>query len=296
MWRSSRPSTRSAPPSTTGKRSREPGADGRVVFGDRPGPVEVGLVELRGPLLAAALAAADRAGVELAGDELAVRVRAVGRWPGRVCVRDLVGGIVRPDRRTASACGSRIGASSGPSWLGQTTSSSGSDRPQVAQRVVNGSPTATFRLVWPCGDAPIAWNAASRWRRSGGRRTSSARSRVSGVDSRLTARRWRSTAARPTQPPRPARSRTTSPGFVMALDPGRDEARRRRRRQPIEERQGEARLRSKEARPAIASLPAQSVRRPRMPRASDRADTPRRVVALGRPARRAETERAARMP
>ena len=76
----------------------------------------------------------------------------------------------------------------------------------------------------------MPWNAASRWRTSGGRSTTSASIRVSGLDSSEIARRWRSTAARATQPPRPNRSATTSPGARVELDPGRDEGRRRRRR------------------------------------------------------------------
>ena len=66
----------------------------------------------------------------------------------------------------------------------------------------------------PRGEAAIPWNAASRWRTSGGRRTTSASIRESGLDSIETVRRCRSTAARATQPPRPNRSATTSPGPV----------------------------------------------------------------------------------
>ena len=40
-------------------------------------------------------------------------------------------------------------------------SSATSIRSQVAQRVPNRSPIATFRLDWPRGEALIAWNAAS---------------------------------------------------------------------------------------------------------------------------------------
>ena len=103
--------------------------------------------------------------------------------------------------------------SSSPSpWASQMNSSTTALRPHVGQRVAKVSPIDTRRLDWPRGAAPRAWNAASRWRTSGGRRTISARSRVSGLDSIDTARRWRSTAARATQPPRPCRSTTTSPG------------------------------------------------------------------------------------
>ncbi len=91
-------------------------------------------------------------------------------------------------------------------------SSTTATRPQVAQRVANSSPIEIFRLDSWRGAAAIAWIAASRWRTSGGRRTISASRRVSGLDSIVTARRCRSTAARATQPPRPWRSTTTSPG------------------------------------------------------------------------------------
>ncbi len=91
------------------------------------------------------------------------------------------------------------------------TSSATRVRPQVAQRVANRSPIDTLRLDSRRGEAAIPWNAASRWRTSGGRRTTSASMRASGVDSSDTARRWRSRAARATQPPRPNRSTTTSP-------------------------------------------------------------------------------------
>ena len=96
------------------------------------------------------------------------------------------------------------------------TSSTTSIRPQVAQRVANRSPIETLRLDSRRGEAASPWNAASRWRTSGGRRTTSASIRVSGLDSSETARRWRSTAARATQPPRPNRSATTSPGPVWS--------------------------------------------------------------------------------
>ena len=92
-------------------------------------------------------------------------------------------------------------------------SSMTSVRAQVAQRVAYRSPSETFRLDSRRGDAAIPWNAASRWRTSGGRSTTSASTRVSGLDSREIARRCRSTAARATQPPRPKRSATTSPAL-----------------------------------------------------------------------------------
>ncbi len=89
-------------------------------------------------------------------------------------------------------------------------------RPHVAHVVAKRSPSAALRLVVPCGDAAMTWNAASRWRMSGGRSTTSASSRVSGVDSKDAARRCRSSAARATQPPRPNRSTTTSPARLCA--------------------------------------------------------------------------------
>jgi len=107
----------------------------------------------------------------------------------------------------------RVGAS--PS-LDQVNSSATSIRPHVAHRVAKRSPIETLRLDSPRGDADMPWNAASRWRTSGGRSTTSASIRVSGLDSIEMARRCRSTAARATQPPRPARSATTSPGPVWA--------------------------------------------------------------------------------
>src|SRR5256885_2199105 len=64
-------------------------------------------------------------------------------------------------------------------------------RPQVAHFVENSSPIESFRLDSPRGDADSVENPASRWRRSGGRRTSSARSRGRGLPSRGKARRWR---------------------------------------------------------------------------------------------------------
>ncbi len=88
----------------------------------------------------------------------------------------------------------------------------------------------------------MPWNAASRWRTSGGRRTTSASIRVSGLDSSEMARRCRSTAARATQPPRPKRSATTSPGPRVELDPGGDQCGRRRRREPLEDRQRVSRI------------------------------------------------------
>src|SRR4051812_26253949 len=89
-------------------------------------------------------------------------------------------------------------------------------RPHVAQRVANISPMEALRLDSRRGDAARPWNAASRCRTSGGRRTTSASIRLSGLASSETARRWRSTAVRATQPPRPNRSATTSPGPVCA--------------------------------------------------------------------------------
>jgi hypothetical protein len=93
-------------------------------------------------------------------------------------------------------------------------SSATSIRPHVAHRVAKWSSIHAFRLVSPRGEAARLWIAASRCRMSGGRRTTSASIRVSGLDSSETARRWWSMAARPTQPPRPKRSATTSPAPV----------------------------------------------------------------------------------
>ncbi len=89
-------------------------------------------------------------------------------------------------------------------------------RSHVAQRLAKRSVIDALRLESRRADAPRAWTAASRWRRSGGRRTISARRRSRGVDSRLTPLRWRSIAARATQPPRPNRSSTMSPGAEPA--------------------------------------------------------------------------------
>jgi hypothetical protein len=59
----------------------EPGASRGETVGDRPGTAEVCLVELGAPLVATALAAADRAGVELAGARsVAIRGRRRGWW------------------------------------------------------------------------------------------------------------------------------------------------------------------------------------------------------------------------
>ena len=44
---------------------------------------------------------------------------------------------------------------------------------------------ARRRLLSPCGWADSAWTAASKWRMSGGRSTTSASSRVSGADSNV---------------------------------------------------------------------------------------------------------------
>ena len=115
------------------------------------GPGEVVVVERTLALLgAAALVAADRAAV-VPGDRASPRPRR--RSSGR--------------RRRAAA---------------QTISSTTSIRPQVAQRVAYRSPSETFRLDSRRGEAAMPWNAASRWRTSGGRSTTSASIRVSGVD------------------------------------------------------------------------------------------------------------------
>ena len=118
--------------------------------------------------------------------------------------------IVAKDR--ASARRRRPASSS----TDQVNSSATSIRPQVGQRVANRSPIETFRLDSRRGEAASPWNAASRCRTSGGRSTTSASIRVSGLDSSETVRRCRSTAARATQPPRPKRSTTTSPGPVWS--------------------------------------------------------------------------------
>ena len=173
-------------------------------------PGEVVVVERRLALLgAAALVAADRAAV-VPGDRLR-------------------GG------------GSAVAASA-PSSRAQMISSTTSVRPQVAQRVANRSPSDTFRLDSRRGEADMPWNAASRWRTSGGRRTTSASIRVSGR--RL--ERHRAALAVDGGAGHPAaaadRSATTSPGLDVHVDPGGDEAGRRRRREPLEGRQREARL------------------------------------------------------
>ena len=73
------------------------------------------------------------------------------------------------------------------------------------------------RTVEPArGAFARALTAESIWRGSGGRSTTSARSRVNGHVSKSAPRRCSAIAARATQPPRPFRSRTTSPGFVQA--------------------------------------------------------------------------------
>ena len=99
----------------------------------------------------------------------------------------------------------------------QVNSSATSIRPHVAQRVANRSPIDTLRLRLATRRAPTCPGTR---RRGGGRPAVAARPRrasgSAGVDSMETARRWRSTAARATQPPRPARSATTSPGPVWA--------------------------------------------------------------------------------
>ena len=115
---------------------------------------------------------------------------------------------------SGSACGPAAGRR--PGRLSQTISSRTTLRPHVAQRLAYFSPSQTLSADCSRGAAAIAWKAASRWRTSGGRRTTSASSRVSGLVSSEAARRWRSTAARAIQPPRPWRSTTTSPRLECA--------------------------------------------------------------------------------
>jgi hypothetical protein len=122
--------------------------------------------------------------------------------------------LVAADRAAVVACDRPRRPRRGLVFHDQMNSSATSIRPQVAQRVAKRSPIDTLRLDSRRGEAAIPWNAASRWRTSGGRSTTSASILASGLDSSETARRQRSTAARATQPPRPNRSATTSPGPV----------------------------------------------------------------------------------
>ena len=209
---------------------------------------------------------ARRAGAACAGRAARRRARSAPST-GREAVRERSPAAARPRRPAAARA--RSSSSSGawpllrppPRWSRQTCSGSawrrprggrlggpasapsrrpdelvGDERPaarraarreQVAERRPSGSTRAAARR-------PCAWNAASRWRTSGGRRTTSASSRVSGLDSSETARRCRSTAARATQPPRPNRSATTSPGLECASIRAATSAGRRRRREPLE--------------------------------------------------------------
>ena len=134
---------------------------------------------------AAALAAADRAAVVLARRGLS----GVGLLRGRVV--GLVG--VRPARPDEL-----VGDEHPPAGRA-------AGREQVADRDLQARSTGAATRTSPGtrrrgGGGPAAGGRARR------------EVRVSGLDSRLTARRWRSIAARAIQPPRPARSGTTSPG------------------------------------------------------------------------------------
>ena len=96
-------------------------------------------------------------------------------------------------------------------------SSSTTLRPQVAQRVAYFSPSQTLRADCSRGATP---RSPGRLRRGGGCRAAGGRPRPGGGStgwiSSEAARRWRSTAARAIQPPRPNRSTTTSPGSSSA--------------------------------------------------------------------------------
>ena len=169
---------------------------------DRAGTV--GLVGRGGAQLPATeLIAADRAAVPLADRR---------RWRGGRAGR--AGHAGRAHARAPRPA--RADAARGPFGACQTSSSRTTVRPHVAHEVANRSLSAARSVVWPCGAVAMTWKAASRWRRSGGRSTTSARSRVSGAISKLTAWRPRSSAARAVQPPRPNGSRTASPTVVCA--------------------------------------------------------------------------------
>ena len=108
-------------------------------------------------------------------------------------------------------------------------SSATSIRPQVAQRVANRSPIETLRLDSRRGDAAMPWNAASRWRTSGGRRTTSAsirveRARLERDGPALAVERGAGDPAAPAE-----QVDDDVAGSGVRLDPGRDERRRRRR-------------------------------------------------------------------
>ena len=119
----------------------------------------------------------------------------------------------------------------------QMISSATSVRSHVAQRVANRSPIETLRLDSRRGDAASPWNAASRWRTSGGRRTTSASIRVE----RARLERDGPALAVDGRPGDPAAA-PEQVGHDVArsgveVDPGGDDRGRRRRRDPVEDGQ-----------------------------------------------------------
>src|SRR5450759_2206813 len=98
----------------------------------------------------------------------------------------------------------------------QTIASRMTGRPQRGHELAYRASMARLIVEPEKGALAIPTAAESIWRRSGGHKTTSARSRVSGQASKLAARRCSAMAARATHPPRPFRTRTTSPGFVQA--------------------------------------------------------------------------------
>ncbi len=93
-------------------------------------------------------------------------------------------------------------------------SSTMTGRPQVGQRDVNNASSTRRNSPSPRGRVARVARPASKWRRSGGRSTTSASRRVSAVDSHTYTRRSALMALRAIQPPRPWMSITTSPGAL----------------------------------------------------------------------------------
>ena len=229
VWRSSSSSASDSPPSRTGNRSRRNARASAVVAVE--GQAQVVRVQRRLALLAAAqLVAADRAAVVLA---------------------DGLGADGPPVSSSAS--------------VDQVTSSRVTGRSQVAQRLANRSVIEVLRLDSRRAEAARAWTAASRWRRSGGRRTISARSRSSAVPSRLTpCAGRRSRRGRPSRRARTGRARCRR--GRRRVDPGGDQRGRRRGRESLEGRQAEAGFgpqeeRSPSHRRIVADVPCVSPRR-----------------------------------
>ncbi len=206
--------------------------DGRVVGGDGPGPLEVRGVKPGAPLLAAALAAADRAGVELAGRGM-IAIRPRGRARGAV----------------------RLGGA-GPERLDEVDRliRSGCSRPDdlvERQRPAAGRAARRERLTDGDLQAGLAVRRRAHRLERGVevaevRRPQDELREEPGQGRRFEADRAALAVDRgaPDPAPSPGKVEDDVAGLGVGLDPGGDQPRRRRRGEAIEERQRVAGLRS----------------------------------------------------